>query len=116
MTSIQAIWDVALGGMGGSGAQRILGGDGGDGGMGFGGGFFIGSAILDIFSSMIHFNRATGGGAGAGTLLGHPGAQGSGIGGGLYLAAPGSGQKNTVITGDSASTSNPDIFGSLGNL
>ncbi len=63
-------------------------------------------ALSDV---VITGNRAQGGAAGVGATSG---TAGQGIGGGLYLA-PGSTTtlKKTRVAGNSASTSNDDIYG-----
>lgn len=38
---------------------------------------------------------------------------GSGLGGGVYLSGTGSTRKNTTIAGNSASTSNNDVYGTF---
>jgi hypothetical protein len=102
----------AVGGAGGAGAN---------GGNGFGGGIFNDglsvapgnagtSATLTVLASTITGDQAIGGGAGAG------GSAGQGVGGGAYLAAGGVVCLDAFtvanILGNSASTSNNDIFGS----
>jgi hypothetical protein len=43
-----------------------------------------------------------------------PHSDGAGIGGGVYLAGPGSTASGTVIFGNTASTSNKDLYGQFG--
>jgi hypothetical protein len=90
----------ATGGAGGSSA---------DGGNGFGGGLYNdGTSSLTVTGSTITSNSATGG-AGSG------GSSGQGIGGGVYFASGGVGCLDLFtslkITGNTASTSNDDVFG-----
>jgi hypothetical protein len=102
----------ALGGAGGAG--------GGLGGNGFGGGLFNDGlstiplnpgtpATLTVTGSTITDNQATGGPGGSG------GSAGQGIGGGVYFASGGSVCLDVFtvadIFGNTASTSNNDIFG-----
>jgi hypothetical protein len=93
--------DVAIGGAGGSDA---------DGGNGFGGGVYNdGQSTLTVTGSTITANTATGGAGGMG------GSAGQGIGGGAYFATGGSVCLDLFtslnITGNTASTSNNDVFG-----
>jgi len=90
-------------------AQGGAGGAGANGGNGWGGGlivFYESTATLD--NCNITRNRAIGGAAGSG------GSDGSGIGGGLNVdfGATVLLKKKTRITGNFASTSNNDVFGS----
>jgi hypothetical protein len=101
MTSNQAV--------GGAGGSR------GNGGNGFGGGFYnqgdslFGTSSLTVTSSTVTGNSATGGAPGS------SGSAGLGVGGGVYFATGGSVclDQYTVsnIDGNTASTSNNDIFG-----
>jgi hypothetical protein len=91
----------AVGGAGGSGAN---------GGNGFGGSVYIdGQSTATVASTTITQNQARGGAAGAG------GSAGQGIGGGCYLAAGGNVCLDSFtvanIIGNTASTSNDNIFG-----
>ena len=91
----------ATGGAGGSSA---------DGGNGFGGGIYSdGQSTLTVTGSTVTSNSATGGAAGSG------GSSGQGIGGGVYFASGGVGCLDLFtslkITGNTASTSNDDVFG-----
>jgi hypothetical protein len=91
----------ATGGAGGSGAN---------GGNGFGGGIYNdGQSTLTVTSNTVTGNSATGGAAGGGA------SAGQGIGGGVYFASGGVVCLDlyTVahILGNTASTSNNDIFG-----
>jgi hypothetical protein len=96
------------------------GGAGGNGGNGFGGALFNDGlsifpgnagtpATLTVTSSTITDNQANGGATGSG------GSAGQGVGGGLYLAAGGVACLDAYtlanILGNTASTSNNDIFG-----
>jgi hypothetical protein len=85
--------------------------DGGNGGNGLGGGVFNdGASSVTFQASQIVNNTSIGGTAGSG------GAAGQGIGGGLYLTPGGSACADalTVIVGNHASTSDDDVFGTLG--
>jgi hypothetical protein len=105
-----------------SGNQAIggVGGAGANGGDGFGGGFFNDGlsiwpanagtrSTLSVTGSMITGNQVTGGAAGSG------GSAGQGIGGGVYFASGGVVCLDLFtsmnITGNTASTSNDDVFG-----
>jgi uncharacterized protein (TIGR03118 family) len=84
---------------------------GGNGGNGLGGGGFNDAASSVTFqSSIIISNEATGGTGGLG------GSDGQGVGGGLYLTPGGTACADlwTAIFGNYASTSNDDVFGTLG--
>jgi hypothetical protein len=93
--------------------NQALGGTGGAGGAGangFGGGLYNdGTSTLTFTTSTITKNSATGGAAGAG------GSVGQGIGGGAYFAVGGTVCLDSFtvanIFGNTASTSNNDIFG-----
>jgi len=92
-----------------------VGGSGGNGGNGFGGGLYnqgdslFGTSSLTVTGSTVTGNSATGGAAGSG------GSAGQGIGGGVYFAAGGTACLDLFtslnITGNTASTSNNDVFG-----
>ena len=92
------------------------GGLGGNGGDGQGGGVFnagpspLGTPSLTLLRSLVALNRADGGAAGDG------GSGGLGQGGGLYLAPGGvaSADPPTAIFFNYASTSDHDVFGTLG--
>ncbi len=93
----------ATGGAGGSGAN---------GGNGFGGGLYNdGASTLTVTTTTITQNQATGGAAGSG------GSAGQGVGGGAYFAAGGTVCLDLFtslnIDGNTASTSNADVFGSF---
>jgi hypothetical protein len=97
--------NLAIGGDGG------LGGNGGDG---QGGGIFQdGNAhsILILMGDTIDKNHAIGGAAGLG------GSDGEGVGGGLYLTPGGVGCADTLtaIFANHATTSDDDVFGTLGS-
>jgi hypothetical protein len=101
LTNSSLVRNVAQGGAGGLGA---------DGGAGWGGGAFVGadgSATFDS-TSLVISNQAAGGLAGSG------GSEGTGIGGGLYIATGASvSVKKTNVFGNFASTSDPNIFGTV---
>jgi ELWxxDGT repeat protein len=96
----------AIGGAGGSGAN---------GGNGFGGGLYnqgnslFGTSSLTVTGSTVTSNSATGGAAGSG------GSAGQGVGGGVYFASGGVVCLDLFtslnISGNTASTSNNDVFG-----
>jgi hypothetical protein len=95
-----------------SGNQAVggIGGTAGNGGSGFGGGLFNdGQSTLTVHGSTVTANVVTGGTAGAG------GSAGQGIGGGAYLASGGVVCLDVFtaahIYGNSAATSNNDVFG-----
>jgi hypothetical protein len=93
----------AIGGAGGSGAN---------GGNGFGGGLYNdGSSTLTVTVSTVTANSASGGAAGSG------GSAGLGKGGGAYFATGGHVCLDLFtsqnIDGNTASTSNNDVFGSF---
>jgi hypothetical protein len=100
--------------------NQVLGGAGGVGGNGFGGGIYNDGLSIDpansgtpstmtVTGSTITSNAATGGTAGTG------GSAGAGIGGGSYFASGGvvclDAATVANILGNTASTSNNDIFG-----
>jgi len=92
--------------------NRAVGGDGSadNGGNGLGGGVFTDkTAVLTIAGSTITGNDANGGIGAVGF------SNGMGQGGGIYIATGGSACADaaTVINGNSASTSDDDIFGVL---
>jgi uncharacterized protein (TIGR03118 family) len=95
------------------------GGLGGNGGNGQGGGAFNGgpvsgaTASITFLASGIVFNEAEGGAAGSGGSAG-----GLGQGGGLYLTSGGDALADalTVIFANHASTSDDDVFGTLGRI
>jgi hypothetical protein len=91
----------AVGGAGGSGAN---------GGNGFGGGLYNdGSSTFTVTGSTVTANSATAGAAGSG------GSAGQGVGGGAYFATGGIVCLDVFtvanIIGNTASTSNNDVFG-----
>jgi hypothetical protein len=95
-----------------SGNQALggAGGLGGNGGNGFGGSLYNdGSSTLTVTGSTVTSNSATGGAAGSG------GSAGLGEGGGAYFASGGAVCLNvaTSISGNTASTSGDDVFGSF---
>jgi hypothetical protein len=93
--------------------NRVVGGAGGlaaNGGNGFGGGLFSdGTSSLTVTGSTISSNQATGGVAGRGGVVGQ------GIGGGVYFAIDGvvclDAATVANVSGNTASTSNDDIYG-----
>jgi hypothetical protein len=95
--------------------NQAIGGAGGasaNGGNGFGGGIYNdGQSTLTVTGSTITGNEAMGGAAGSG------GSAGQGIGGGFYLASAGVVCLDiftvTNILGNTASTSNNDVFGAF---
>jgi hypothetical protein len=100
---------------GGSGGDGVTGSAGGNGGAAQGGGIFV-DLVSDVAISgvVITDNQADGGQGGSGGGDGGTnGGDGSGVGGGVYLSVAGSTKKNTVIEGNSASTSNDDVFGTF---
>ena len=108
----------SLGGKGKLGFPQIQ--PGGDGGDASGGGIFVGTGTLELRGTTITQNAATGG-AGGNSPKGSPaGANGIGKGGGLYIYPSASAsldsftQANTF--GNTASTSDNDIFGSFSAL
>jgi hypothetical protein len=92
-----------------------IGGDGGSGGNGgdaLGGGIYADAhANLTLMGATIDKNHAIGGAAGLG------GSDGQGIGGGLYIVSGGVACADalSVIAGNNATTSNDDVFGTLGS-
>jgi len=96
----------AVGGAGGSG---VIGGDGGDG---QGGGLFVDvAATVALTGGSITNNQAIGGAYGWGTTTN--GTDGEGQGGGVFLTVAGSTRSGTIISGNSASTSGNNIFGTF---
>jgi len=98
--------------------NRAIGGAGdGIGGNGHGGGIFtggpspLGTPSVTLQRSLVVLNRANGGAAGVG------GSAGLGQGGGLYLTPGGNACADllTTILANDASTSNDDVFGTLGD-
>jgi hypothetical protein len=82
------------------------------GGWGRGGGLYVAAGSVSLFSTTVDHNTAKGGHAGDGPLS----SDGLGQGGGLYIQALASVSLDAFtqanVTHNSASTSNPDIFGS----
>ena len=58
-------------------------------------------------------NAADGGLGGSATMGGTVGDNGQGIGGGVYLAGTGSTKKNTTISGNFASASDNNVYGTF---
>jgi hypothetical protein len=103
--------NLASGGPGGTGG---IGGDGGTGGDAQGGGLYVAPGfVVSFVDSSITFNEGFGGFGGAAGLGGDDGLDGQGVGGGVYLGSPGSHRKNTRITGNTASTSHNNVFGTF---
>jgi hypothetical protein len=113
---------LTVGGCALSGNQAVggAGGAGGNGGDGLGGGIFNDGAsiwsanagtpaTLSVTTSTITGNQATGGAAGAG------GGVGQGVGGGAYFVSGGAVCLDalTSVSGNTASTSNNDLFGTF---
>jgi hypothetical protein len=94
-------------------SNQAIGGAGSvgtDGNNGFGGGVYNdGQSTVTILSSVMASNQAIGGSAGMG------GSVGQGVGGGVYFASGGTDCLDLFtsmnITGNTASTSNDDLFG-----
>ena len=105
------------GGVGGAAGGNLgLGGNGGDGGLAQGGGIFVAMfSTVALSGGQIEQNVADGGVGGLGGLGGTNGATGQGVGGGVYLSSTGSTESGTKITGNKASTSHNNIFGSFGS-
>src|SRR5262249_22649896 len=94
--------NLAIGGAGGSG---------GDGGDGEGGGIFQDElSTLTLLGATVEHNRARGGAAGLG------GSDGEGEGGGLYVEPGGKACADvlTLIFANHATSSDDDVFGTLG--
>ena len=109
ISSSSLIGDAAIGGAGGGGA-----GNGGDGGDAQGGAIFASpSAFVALSSCSITANQADGGWFGFAGSGGENGTDGTGIGGGVYLSAAGSTSSKTTIFGNSASTSNDNVYGTF---
>jgi hypothetical protein len=95
--------------------NRAVGGEGdagGNGGNGLGGGIYeVALSTLTLLGVTVEHNRAVGGAAGDG------GSDGLGIGGGLYLTPSGiaCADSLTDIDGNHATTSDDDVFGTLGS-
>ena len=88
-----------------------LGGEGEDSGNGLGGGIYEDAVSpLTLRGDTVRHNRASGGDGDDG------GSDGQGIGGGLYLTPGGvaCADSQTVIDANHASTSDNDVFGTLG--
>jgi hypothetical protein len=103
-------------------ANLAQGGTGGNGGFARGGGIYngttdaagnplAGSPTLDLDGTNVTGNRAVGGAAGSG------GVAGTGVGGGLYNDSPDGAIAEvdafSHFSGNKATTSNDDIFGSV---
>ena len=91
--------NAAVGGSGGSGS---VGGTGGDA---EGGGLFVDPTSMVALDDDAILGNLADGGSGA--------TDGTGSGGGVYLSGTGSTRKDTTIAGNSASTSNNDVYGSF---
>jgi hypothetical protein len=81
------------------------------GGNGFGGGVYVAVGTATLRASEINGNLALGGEGDDG------GADGQGVGGGVYIAPGVSACADllTIIDGNHASTSDDDVFGTLGS-
>jgi hypothetical protein len=109
----------AAGGSGGAGGSAGVGGSGGNG---FGGGAYnngpnnnpfepLPGATLDLTDDLIVGNLAIGGKSGRGTTNG---TAGQGVGGGLYLVTQSTASlTQTLVILNVASTSDPNIFGTV---
>ena len=109
----------ATGGRGGAGGPTGAGGSGGDGSGGavYNAGPFsspfapLPAGSLSLTNDLVTLNLATGGSGGRGAPNG---SVGQGIGGGLYLTPGGtSTATSTLVILNVASTSDPNIFGTL---
>jgi hypothetical protein len=101
----------ALGGRGGDGGR----GGPGRGGNGRGGGLYVGGGSATLSTTLVTGNVARGGQGGSWGSR-PPGPAGQAIGGGIYIAASAAVDLDEFtlahVTGNTASTSHPDIFGS----
>jgi hypothetical protein len=91
--------------------NRVVGGAGGDGGDGQGGGIFEDAqSTITLTGATVEHNHAIGGAAGLG------GSHGEGVGGGLYITPGGVACADvlTLIFANHATTSDDDVFGTLG--
>jgi len=97
LSNVVVVGNSALGGAGSPGGEGPCGGNGsGGGGGGFGGGFYgDSSSTLQLKESAVILNRAAGS---------------PGIGGGIYDPGSLTLGAGTVVFGNFASTSNPDVF------
>jgi hypothetical protein len=90
---------------------------GGSGGGALGGGIFVGAGTLQLLGTTITQNAATGGPGGTSPQNLPDGANGSGQGGGIYIYPGASVSLDSFTqahtTGNTASTSDNDIFGSF---
>lgn len=73
------------------------------------------SSTVALDAIIISGNQADGGAGGLAGPGGTAGDDGAGIGGGAYLAGPDSTEQGTRIVGDTASTSNHDLYGQFGS-
>jgi hypothetical protein len=100
----------AVGGRGGFASDG-----GGRGGDGRGGGLFVAAGTATLRGSIVTGNAARRGAGGAGYRDAPNGAPGQGIGGGIYIIADTQVALDEFtlahVTGNTASTSNPNIFG-----
>ena len=110
--------NFVIGGLGGNSGTPGLPvtqlGDGGSGGDADGGGIEMDTAaILVAMSGSVSQNDAEGGAVGDG-IEGANTKLGQGSGGGVYLSGPGSfDTPSLVISGNQASTADPDLYGSF---
>jgi hypothetical protein len=121
------------GGVGGTGAGAGYfagysgppgnGGQGGNGGNGFGGAINVSGGTATVIATTISANHSKGGPAGPGgspgssiagqTLPGSPGVAGTGQGGGIAVLGGNARVVNTIIAGNTASTTSADVFGAF---
>jgi hypothetical protein len=102
---------MVQGGAGGNGTFY-----GGPGGNGFGGGIHISGGTAELHAATMQFNSAQGGAGGGvtSTLYSASGSAGLGTGGGLNLEGGATCLDTlTLVSGNTASTSNGDVFGSF---
>ena len=101
------------------------GGTGGNGGLGFGGAIEVSGGMAILIADTIYANQASGGAGGAGGSLGNtlygtgqsgnPGTAGAGQGGGIAVQGGAVGVLDTIVAGNTASTTGPDAFGAFGS-
>jgi hypothetical protein len=97
--------DVAISG------DAAIGGSGGDGG-----GIYVDASSAVALDAIIRSgNQSDGGAGGLAGPGGTAGDDGAGIGGGAYPAGPDSTEQGTRILGNTASTSNNDLYGQFGS-
>jgi hypothetical protein len=104
-------YNMVQGGVGGNGTFY-----GGAGGNGFGGGIHVSGGTAELDPVTMQFNSAQGGAGGVvtSTLYSASGSAGLGTGGGLNLEGGATCLNTlTLVSGNTASTSNGDVFGSF---